>query len=59
MPITGKIWQFQDAQEIEVSLIEQIITGTRHPELQNQLLSKDETLTLEEALSIFKIHEAL
>lgn len=33
---------FRDAQETEERLIEQTITGKRHPELQKQLLVKGE-----------------
>ena len=39
-------------------LIEQIIAGTPHAELQKQLLSKDNTLTLEQTIDLARTHEA-
>ena len=39
-------------------MIEQIITGTRHKDLQKELLSKGKTLTLKEALDEGRSHEA-
>ena len=38
--------------ELEERLIEQLIVGTRLPELQKELLAKDENLTLDQALNI-------
>ena len=46
-----------DNQETEEHLIEQIITGTRLPELQMQLLVKGIELTLQEALNSGRTHE--
>ena len=50
--------KFRDNQETEERLIEQIITGTRHPELQKLLLPKGIELTLQEALNSGRTHEA-
>ena len=44
--------------ELEERLIEQLIVGTRLPELQKELLAKDENLTLEKALNIRRTNEA-
>ena len=44
--------------ELEERLIEQLIVGTRLPELQKELLAKDENLTLDQALNIGRTHEA-
>ena len=44
--------------ELNERLIEQLIVGTRFPGLQKELLSKNEHLTLEEALNIGRTHEA-
>ena len=49
--------RFRDNQETEERLIEQIITDTRHPELQKLLLSKGIELTLQEALDSGRTHE--
>ena len=49
--------KFRDNQETEERLIEQIITGTRHPELQKLLQSKSIELTLHEALNSGRTHE--
>ena len=50
--------KFRDNQETEERLVEQVITGTRHPELQKLLLSKGIELTLQEALNSGRTHEA-
>ena len=48
--LQAKKCKFRDNQETEERLIEQVITGTRHSELQKLLLSKGIELTLQEAL---------
>ncbi|XP_071842713.1 uncharacterized protein [Apostichopus japonicus] len=47
-----------DLAESKVRLIEQLILGTPHESVQEKLLSKDEKLTLEEALDIARTYEA-
>ena len=44
--------------ELEERLIEQLIVGTSLPELQKELLAKDENLTLDQALNIGRTQEA-
>ena len=56
--LQAKKCKFRDNQETEERLIEQVITGTRHPELQKILLSKGIELTLQEALNSGRTHEA-
>lgn len=52
MAITCKRCKFGDAEETDELLNEKkIIAGTRNPELQKQLLSNGETLTLQEHLN--------
>lgn len=50
--------KFRDDQEIHERVIEQIILGTRHAELQKTLLEKDNSLSLEAALDICRAFEA-
>ena len=56
--LQAKKCKFRDNQGTEEWLIEQVITGTRHPELQKLLLSKSIELTLPEALNSGQTHEA-
>ena len=56
--LQAKKCKFRDNQETEERLIEQVITGTRHPELQKRLLSKGIELTLQEALNSGRTYEA-
>lgn len=46
------------APETNERLIEQLIVGTNHKKIQEVLLSKDDKLTLEEALTIARTREA-
>ena len=50
--------KFRDEQELEERIIDQLIVGTRFPELQKQLLSKNETMTIEEVLTMCRSYEA-
>ncbi|XP_072181419.1 uncharacterized protein [Diadema setosum] len=50
--------RFQSDAIIEERVIEVLIAGVRHPEVQKILLSRDEKLTLDEALKITRSHEA-
>ena len=50
--------KFNNEAIIEERMIELLIAGVRHPEVQKILLSRDEKLTLEEALKITRTHEA-
>ncbi|XP_071476746.1 uncharacterized protein [Diadema antillarum] len=49
---------FKTDATIEERIIEVLIAGIRHPEVQKVLLSKDETLKLDEAATIARTHEA-
>ncbi|XP_048257540.1 uncharacterized protein K02A2.6-like [Haliotis rufescens] len=44
--------------ELKERLIEQLIIGTRIPELQKELLGKDEQMSLDQAMDIARVHEA-
>ena len=50
--------KFRDEQELEERIIDQLIVGTRLPELRKQLLSKNETMTIEEVLNMCRSYEA-
>ena len=50
--------QFRDAVETEERLIEQLILGVRHANIQEKLLGRDDTLTLDAAMDVVKTHEA-
>ena len=50
--------KFRDEQELEERIIDQLIVRTRFPELQKQLLSKNETMTIEEVLNMCRSYEA-
>ena len=45
-------------EELNNRLIEQLIAGTAHPDVQKELLGKDKNLTLEQAVQIAGKHEA-
>jgi predicted Zn-ribbon and HTH transcriptional regulator len=45
-------------EEISERLIEQLIAGTAHPDVQKELLSQEKTMTLEQAMQISGRHEA-
>ena len=55
--LQAKQCKFND-QERSNRLIEQLIVGTRHKKIQEQLLGKDEKLTLDQAMDIARTHEA-
>lgn len=50
--------KFRDDQEIQERVIEQLIIGTKHTEVQKDLLAKDDKLTLDQAIDISRSHEA-
>ena len=50
--------KFTDEQELEERIIDQLIVGTRFTELQKQLLSKNETMTIEEVLNMCRSYGA-
>lgn len=50
--------QLRDDEEIQTRVIEQLIAGTRHADLQKDLLQKPITLTIEQALELGRTHEA-
>ncbi|GAB1602684.1 hypothetical protein Ahia01_000548300 [Argonauta hians] len=56
--LQAKKCRFKDSEELEERLIEQMISGTKYPELQKLLLSKGMDLTLQEALNSGRTHEA-
>lgn len=49
---------FRDDEEMQTRVIEQLIAGTRHADLQKDLLQKPITLTVEQALDMGRAHEA-
>ena len=49
---------FRDDQEFNERVIEQVIIGTCHPEVQKELLAKDKTLSLDQTLDVGRTHEA-
>ncbi len=50
--------RFRDDQETEARIVEQLIAGTKHEEVQKKLIDK-ETLTLSQAVKIARNHEAV
>ena len=50
--------QFRDDQEFSDRVIEQFIAGTRHAELQKQLLAQDDKLNIQQCLDFARTHEA-
>ncbi|KAL5019152.1 hypothetical protein ScPMuIL_004874 [Solemya velum] len=50
--------KFRDEQEVQERLIEQLVVGTRHHEIQKDLLGKDINLTLAQATELGRVHEA-
>ena len=55
--LQAQLCKFKE-EEIEERIIEQLISGTVYQEVQKELLSKDDKLTLDEALQIAFKHEA-
>lgn len=55
--IQARKCKYTDAA-LHEKLIEQLILGTRHKKIQESLLKKDETLTLDTALDIARTYEA-
>ena len=49
---------FRDQREIDERLIEQLIAGSLYTDVQKELLSKDRSLTLDEAIQYARMHEA-
>lgn len=50
--------KFRDDQEFNERIIEQVISGTRHAELQKDLLGKDKSYTLDQVLDTGRTFEA-
>ena len=50
--------RFRDAVETDERLIEQLIMGVRHVQIQEKLLSRDDQLTLDIAMDIARTHDA-
>ena len=50
--------KFRDTTETEERLIEQLVVGVRHGKVQEKLLFRDETLTLDAAMDVARTHEA-
>lgn len=48
----------RDDDDVQARVIEQLIAGTRHADLQKDLLQKPKTFTMEEALDMGRAHEA-
>ena len=51
--------KFRDDTDVGERLIEQLIIGTKHKKVQERLLSKGESLTLDEAMDICRTYEAM
>ena len=51
--------KFRDTTETEERLIEQLVVGVRHGKVQERLLCRDETLTLDVAMDVARTHEAI
>ena len=58
LKLHAKKCDFAEGDEYKERLIEQMIAGTRHTELQKELLSKNKDLTLDQALEHGRTHEA-
>ena len=50
--------KFRDKCEMEERIIDQIIAGTKFPELQKQLLNKNEAMSMWEVLNTCRSYEA-
>ena len=57
--LQAKKCKFRDETEIETHLIEQIIRGGAHDKVREDILCKDNTLTLDQAMKIARTYEAL
>ena len=57
--LQAKKCKFRDETEIETRLIEQIIRGGAHDKVREDILCKDNTLTLDQAMKITRTYEAL
>ena len=57
--LQAKKCKFRDETEINTRLIEQIIRGGAHDKVREDLLCKDDTLTLDKAMQIARTYEAL
>ena len=51
--------KFRDGTDVGERLIEQLIIGTKHKKVQERLLSKGESLMLDEAMDVFRTYEAM
>ena len=51
--------KFRDVTDVGERLIEQLIIGTKHKKVQERLLSKGESLTLDEAMDNCRTYEAM
>ena len=49
--------KFRDEHEMEKRIIDQIIAGTKFPELQKQLLSKNKAMSMSEVLNICRSYK--
>ena len=54
----SKKCKFRDDKETDERLIEQLIFGTKHRRVQEKLISKDDKLTLDNAIDIARTHES-
>ena len=57
--LQAKKCKFRDETEIETRLIEQMIRGDVHNKVREDILCKDNTLTLDQAMKIDRTYEAL
>ena len=58
--LQAKKCQFRDARETDNRLIviQQLIVGIKHAKIQDKLLGRDDTLTLDSAMDIARTYEA-
>lgn len=50
--------EFRDQEECDQRVIDQLVSGTRYPDLQKELLKQEKDMTLEQAIKLSKTHEA-
>lgn len=56
--LQAKKCEFAEPDSLNERLIEQLIAGIRHPEIQRELLSKDKTLKFDDAVKLARDYEA-
>ena len=57
--LQAKKCKFRDSREVGERLLEQLIVGVRHKKVQEQLLAKPDSYTLDAAMDLARTHEAM